>query len=124
MCKDRRAMFTGANMDKDKPTGTFSMNVAKMMVYKGVAVTAITIVAAVWGAGVIIASVMSSAAQVNFDRRLKLELKPEGDIRVKIESVIDGRIKENNDRLLRMETMLDPMYESITGNRAPERVHQ
>ncbi|RLA42888.1 MAG: hypothetical protein DRR06_13460 [Gammaproteobacteria bacterium] len=111
-------------MDKDKPTGTFSMNVAKMMVYKGVAVTAITIVAAVWGAGVIIASVMSSAAQVNFDRRLKLELKPEGDIRVKIESVIDGRIKENNDRLLRMETMLDPMYESITGNRAPERVHQ
>jgi len=124
MCKDRRAMFTGANMDKDKPTGTFSMNVAKMMVYKGVAITAITIVAAVWGAGVIIASVMSSAAQVNFDRRLKLELKPEGDIRVKIESVIDGRIKENNDRLLRMETMLDPMYESITGNRAPERVHQ
>ena len=122
MCKDRRALFSKTDLTGKAPKQVSSFNPPRLLIYKSMIVLAITMIAATWGAGAIIANIMSSAAQVNFDRRIEAEMKEDGAINLFIEAHIRDHKEPIKDRLIRIENMLDPIYEHIMEIDVPPRV--
>ena len=122
MCDERRAKFTKTDFSGETPKQVSSFNLSNIMIYKSFIVLAITVIAATWGAGVIIANIMSSVAQVNFEHRVDAALEDDGDICRKIQQEIAREVEPNKDRLRRIENMLDPMYKKLTGDDPPPRI--
>jgi len=115
-------MFSVSDMSGEKPEQTTSFNPSKILLYKGTIVLAITIIAATWGAGVIIANIMTSTASINFEHRLEHELSENGKIYITVEHIVDKGNDHSDARLQRMEDMLDPMYTKMMGVNPPQRV--
>lgn len=122
MCKDRRSTFTKTDLTGREPKQVSSFNPPNIMIYKSFIILAITVVAATWGAGIIIANIMTSVAQVNFEHRMDAALDCDGEISEKIRQEITNAIEPNKDRLRRMENLLDPMYKKLTGDDPPPRI--
>lgn len=116
-------MFSKSDMTGNEPKSSFSQTLTSTQLYATVVLTIVSLIGVFWGVGVVAANWMTSTAQINFDRRIKSEITPpEGVIYRAIESHMDHRLKGTDDRLLRIELMLDRMYTESTGLEPPPRV--